>query len=99
MNAIQIEVVKLALNKMVEGGHFNICVVDEILKITKGIPFREDYDTLRLLHCVNFKDFSPTMRQAFPQLLQRVIESTSMELSIKFIAVDRPQNFTILLPG
>ncbi len=43
MNALQIEIAKVALNKMIEGGHFSICTVDDILKITKGIPYREDY--------------------------------------------------------
>lgn len=97
MNALQTEIAKAALNKMVEGGHFSICVVDEILKITKGIPFREDYETLRLLHCVNFRDFSQLMRIEFPALLQRVLESPSMELEIRFRPLERPTDFTTTL--
>lgn len=97
MNTIQSEAAKLALNKMVEGGHFSICVIDDILKLTKGIPQKEDYDTLRLLHCVDFKKFTPTMRLEFPHLLQRVLESPSMELEIRFRALERPQDFTVVL--
>lgn len=84
MNAIQLEVARMALNKMMEGNHFSICTVDNILQITKGVPQKEDYDTLRLLHCVDFRDFTPVMREEFPKLLQRVLESPTMQLEIGF---------------
>jgi len=92
MNALQIEIAKVALNKMIEGGHFSICTVDDILKITKGIPYREDYEALHLLHCVNFIDFTPLMREEFPALLQRVLQSPSMEIVINFRPLERPIN-------
>lgn len=101
MNALQVEVVKLALNKMVENGHFSICVVDEILKITRGIPQREDYETLRLLHCIKFQDFTPITRLEFPKLLQRVLESPSIEFEVNFKPLEQATTYipTTLMLG
>ena len=84
MTELQAEAAKMALNKMIARGHFDICTVDEILRTTGGVPNGEDYRTLRLLHCVDFKDFTPRLRLEFPGLLQRVLESPSMALEIKF---------------
>jgi hypothetical protein len=83
---VQSEVAKVALRQMHEGGHFSICVVDKILKMTGGTPQRADYEALSLLHCVNFKDFTPMLRLEYPKLLQRVLESPSMHVEINFQA-------------
>jgi hypothetical protein len=88
MTNIQTESCKIALNKMMEDGHFSICVIDQILKVTKGVPFAEDYETLRLLHCVDFKKFTPSMRIEFPNLLRKVLQSPSMEIEVKFKPLD-----------
>ncbi len=41
VNAIQIEVAKAAIAQMLQNGHFNICTIDQVLKITGGVPPRE----------------------------------------------------------
>lgn len=90
MNTFQIECAKLALKRMMASGHFSICTVDEILKVTGGVPDAEDYKALRMLHCVDFKEFTPAMRIEFPGILKRVLESPSMELEITFKPLSRP---------
>lgn len=90
MNDLQAEVCRMALKKMMAGQHFNICTIDDILKVTGGVPNSEDYKTLRMLHCVDFKEFSPRLRMEFPSLLRRVLESTSMEVEVRFKALSRP---------
>lgn len=90
MTDMQMEVCKLALKKMMDEGRFSICAVDQILKLTGGVPEKADYETLRALHCVEFKEFSPLMRIEFPRLLKRVLESPSMELQITFKPLTRP---------
>jgi hypothetical protein len=92
LTELQIEVCKAALKKMQAEGHFSICVVNDILKITGGVPLKEDYEALRLLHCVNFRDMSPRLRMEFPALLKRVLEAPGMELEINYKAVGRPVN-------
>ena len=95
MTEVQAECCKLALKKMMAGGHFDITVVNDVLRITGGIPDGDDYQSLRLLHCMNFRDFSQRMRMEFPALLRRVLESPGMELSITFRPLSRPPD---LLP-
>ena len=90
MTDLQAECCKMALKKMMASGHFSICTVDEILKLTGGVPTTEDYQTLRMLHCVDFKEFTPRMRIEFPNLLRRVLESPSMELVVTFRPLARP---------
>jgi hypothetical protein len=84
MSDLQIDVVKVMLAKMMEDGHLSICTIDQILKITKGVPCKSDYDLLRGLHCISFKDYPQRLRMEFPALLQRVLESPTMDLEIKF---------------
>lgn len=87
MTAFEIEAIKAALQKMWDGGHFSICTIDQILTVTKGIPNRADYDALRLLHCVNFRDMTPALRLALPRKIQLVVESAPMPL-LKSVALD-----------
>lgn len=89
MSDFQAEACRLALKKMMDGGHFSICTLDEVLKVTGGVPNSDDYRALRLLHCVDFKDFSPRMRMEFPALLQRVLSSPGMEVEVRFKALSR----------
>lgn len=84
MTTFQIEAAKLSLKRMMASGHFSICTIDEILKVTGGVPDAEDYKSLRMLHCVDFKEFTPAMRIEFPGILKRVLESPTMELEITF---------------
>lgn len=92
MTTFQIEAAKLSLKQMMAKGHFSICVIDKILKMTGGVPNAEDYKALRLLHCVDFKEFTPAMRLEFPGILKRVLESPSMEIEVTFKPLCRIPN-------
>lgn len=74
MNALTRDVIATALADMFRRGHFSICVIDNILKITGGVPDRKNYDLLRALHCVEFKDMPPRIRIELPRMIQLVVE-------------------------
>lgn len=78
MNALQIEIAKTAIAKMFADGHFSICVIDNILKMSGGIPPKREYDMLHVLHCVKFMSMSPRLRLELPRLIQIVVESPPM---------------------
>ena len=80
MNAFEIEAVRTALQNMQSKGYFNICTIDQILKVTGGVPDPRDYEALRLLHCVNFRDMPHALRLALPRKIQLVVESAPMQL-------------------
>lgn len=90
MTPIQVEAAKAACKKMMDDGYVSITVVDSILKMTGGVPERTDYEALRLLHCVNFKDYSQRLRVELTGLLQRVLSSPGMGVEVKFTALSRP---------
>lgn len=75
MNALEMEVVKAAINKMMTEGHFSICTIDACLKLTGGIPPEREYQILRTLHCVDYEAMSPRLRIELPRLIQIVLES------------------------
>ncbi len=78
MTTLQILAAQEALKKMFEGGHFSICTIDAILKVTRGVPNGDDYHTLRLLHCINFRDLAPDLLSELPSLIQRVLNAPSI---------------------
>lgn len=58
------QAVIVALKKMFEGTHFNICTVDACLTIIGAIPPRREYNALHAIHCVHWADMAPDFRAA-----------------------------------
>lgn len=92
INPLQMECIRTALRVMWDKGYFDICTIDNILKVTGGIPDRKNYDALRLLHCVHFKDMSRNLRLELPRMVQLVVESEPMPtLTLEMpLALPRP---------
>lgn len=84
LTAFQAEVCRAALKEMFANGHFSICVVDQILKMTGGVPEAQDYEALRALHCLDFKAMSPVLRVEFQRALERVLSSPEMRVEVSF---------------
>lgn len=63
------EVAITAINRMMRRSYFSICPINDAGKIL-GISLEcEAYNTLRALHCIDFHEMSPAIRQAIPQLI------------------------------
>jgi hypothetical protein len=82
MDDIQKMAATAALDKMVKDGHISICTIDNILKMTGGIPNRKDYDILSMLHCVKFKDMPPELLRGLPVIVQRVVGAEGIEFNL-----------------
>lgn len=55
--AFHAQAAEVALRRMFRpDGYFDICVVDGICKALNRIPPAADYNALRLLHCVHWRD-------------------------------------------
>lgn len=81
-NIIVLDAARAAIAKMFESGHFSICTIDQILKMTGGIPPKHEYEVLRTLHCVEFKSMSQRLRLELPRLLQIVLESQPVHFEL-----------------
>lgn len=88
MNVLQLEVARAVIAKMMSNGTFYITDIDTILKMTGGVPPKREYDMLRALHCISFKDMSPALRLALPRLMQVVVESQPIGYEIGSLPVE-----------
>lgn len=82
MNALLLEAAKAAITHMLSGGHFDICTIDSILKMTGGIPPKREYSILRTLHCVSYSEMSPRLRLELPRIMQIVLESEPIRFEL-----------------
>ena len=81
MNEIQMLAARAALKKMTLNGYLCICTIDNILKMSGGIPRADDYQILRTLHCVSFSEMDPELLRGLPLLIKRVLESEGMDFT------------------
>lgn len=81
MDEIQKMAIRAALAKMIRDGYLNICTIDNILKMTGGIPDRRDYDILHALHCVHFREMESELLRGLPVIVQRVINAPGIEFN------------------
>lgn len=86
MNEFQKEVVITAMRKMFRGTHFSICDLDKCLQITRTIPNKMEYDSLSALHCVNWSEMSPQLRQMVLEKTVAMLSSESFDLQILDLA-------------
>jgi hypothetical protein len=83
LDPIQTMAAKAAVKNMLRRGSLSICAIDEILKMTGGVPKREDYQILHLLHCVDFMDMDPELLRGLPLILSRVLDSDALEIEFE----------------
>lgn len=80
MNHIQILAMATSVKVMLDKGWMDICVIDQILRMAGTIPNKRDYDTLRLLHCVSFKDMPPELQESLPSLIKSVLSGPTISV-------------------
>jgi hypothetical protein len=85
LNPIQIAAIKTSLRHMFNRGSFSICTIDNVLKLTGGIPKGDDYKTLSLLHCVNYQDMPPELLEALPNMVKNIVESQAFQIDDMFM--------------
>lgn len=79
-----------SLNKMMAGGHFSICTLDEAVKTLGAMPDGAAMRILRPLHCVNWIDMDPELRAAVPKLIERCINVPAHQFALTEVsAADR----------
>jgi hypothetical protein len=66
-------VVRMATVKLFEQRHFSICDVDTLMKLLGTNAHTSAYTQLRALHCVNYADMPPALRQRIPHLVRECL--------------------------
>ena len=64
-----------SLNKLMKQRHFDICTVRDVGDLL-GIPVRntEEYKILQTLHCVDYSEMPPQLRDAIPSMVKKILE-------------------------
>jgi len=80
-------VAKAALQKMYTQGHFSICTIDNLIKLTNSVPDPLSYQLLHALHCVDYKNMDKLVRDELPKLIARCLNFDGFDEEV-FIKVD-----------
>lgn len=81
MDEIKMLAAEAALRKMVAGNYFDICVIDNIVKMLELIPDRTVYSVLKSLHCVHYNQMPDRLIKQLPELIAVVLASPSFDAS------------------
>jgi hypothetical protein len=63
------EIAVFALNKMMRGKHFNICTIRDVADILNIRPSEPAFSKLRAMHCVDFDEMPPSIKNSIPRLI------------------------------
>ena len=81
MDEFKKEAIRIALREMFRKGSFSICTVDTCLEIA-NIPIpRDEYETLRALHCIDYSEMPPDFRVQLFQKIIGLFEYPTLEIS------------------
>ena len=78
-NDIDMSVLATLLNKMFhKNQHFSVCDLDKAIKLVGCVPPQRDYDRLQALHCVDYSDMAPLLREQFPDMVMRCLNAPGL---------------------
>jgi hypothetical protein len=80
-NEIKMMAAQAALRKMVEGNYFDICTIDNIVKMLDVKPDRDTYQILHTLHCVHYNQMPAALLERLPELIHTVLTSPAFDAS------------------
>ena len=80
------QAIATSLKKMFSQGYFDICTIDNCLKLAKITPPCGQYEALRVLHCVHYNDMDSEFRE---QLFNRVMALFSDGTTFNLAAIDQ----------
>lgn len=66
-------VVMQAVEHLFKARHFSICQIDKVLELTGATRRSEAYGQLSALHCVDYADMAPELRERLPHLVREAI--------------------------
>lgn len=88
MSDIKVMAATAALQKMLAQKYFDICTIDNIIKMLGIVPDREAYSILHTLHCVDYDQMQPELLEQLSVLIMRVLDSPRMDTSRINIVTD-----------
>lgn len=90
------EALQIAVKELIDKEHFDICRFDQILKLSNITIPEETYQTLRILHCINYSKMPESFRI---RLKASLIEMFSMPTEKELIEKELNKNAKTLHNG
>lgn len=85
MNDFEREAVRVAMTRMFRSdGWLDICAIDECLKLARVAPPSREYQALRVLHCVHWRDMAPEMRRAVAERVAAMFAEPPFDVAAMF---------------
>ena len=66
-------VVVQSIDRLFKANHFSICDIDKVCQITGASTRTDAYQLLSALHCVEYADMQPSLRERLPHLVREAI--------------------------
>lgn len=66
-------VAQQAINRLFTERFFSICKLDDVIALTGAQRDSDAYRLLRALHCVNWSDMDPALRERVPLLVREAL--------------------------
>lgn len=88
-----------ALKNLFDAGHFSICTIDNMLKVTRTVPNGRVYQSLRLLHCVDYKDMPPELLRELPNMVAEIFKGPLLEAPGMNLVFDERANRPRVING
>lgn len=82
MNEIDRLVIATAMRTMFEKPYFDICTVDQCLKVAGVVAPRKTYERLRALHCISFAAMPRELLEAIPGMVRECFDGVNIEALI-----------------
>lgn len=80
-------VAQQAISRLFTDSHFSVCRLDEVIKLTGAQRDSEAYRLLRALHCVNWSDMEPALRERVPLLVREALLTNQWAQSATAVAM------------
>lgn len=73
------EVAITTINKLLKKSYFSICDIDRVAQMLRINPRNSSaYDILSALHCVDYADMTPNVRNAIPTLITECLSQSEV---------------------
>lgn len=72
-------VLRTATRKLFDQRYFDICAVDSLMKLVGTQARPQAYTQLRALHCVDYADMPPDLRERIPHLVRECLAGQTAE--------------------
>jgi hypothetical protein len=81
-------VVQTAVTDLFEKKYFDICKIDQVLKIIGARQAGQAYDMLHSLHCVSYDKMPQELRDRIPHLVNEVLKQKENTDVAAMVALD-----------